>query len=226
MYHGTRPHPRTNCICTTRGRRASLGKVAREHMMKWLACACDLREGTHGFSDITKLKPQSERKKKYGVIIRKCEAALVNQGGMAVTNRYKTPNLVGGDPEGMSSRLRFICAWGGAPSPMAPRSRGHTLEKFTKVALGPLQPRPTHTPSRHCAPCSLACFHFFFCELPLLSRPRPAQPLLLTADAAGSSVFLSPIGVTIAAARPCMFIECVSAKNASPACARFDACTC
>ena len=24
-----------------------------------------------------------------GVIIRKCEAALVNQGGMAVTNRYE-----------------------------------------------------------------------------------------------------------------------------------------
>ena len=74
------------------------------------------------------------------------------------------------------------------------------------------------TRERSSAPCSLACFHFFFRELPLLSRPRPAQPLLLTADSAGSSVFLSPIGVTIAAARPCMFIaECVSAKNACPA---------
>ena len=86
-----------------------------------------------------------------------------------------------------------------------------------KSHSGPLQPRPTHTPSRGCAPCSLACFHFFFREVPLLSRPRPAQPLLLTADSAGSSVFLSPIGVTIAAARPCMLIECVSAKNACPA---------
>jgi hypothetical protein len=28
-----------------------------------------------------------------GVIIRKCEAALVNQSGMAVTNRYKNPKL-------------------------------------------------------------------------------------------------------------------------------------
>ena len=62
-------------------------------------------------------------------------------------------------------------------------------------------------------PCSLACFYFFFRELPLLTRSRPAQPLLLTADSAGSSVFLSPIGVTIAAARPCMFIQCVSAKE-------------
>jgi hypothetical protein len=105
-----------------------------------------------------------------------------------------------------------------------------TSQEVHKSHSGPLQPRPTHTPSRRCAPCSLACFHFFFRELPLLSRPRPAQPLLLTADSAGSSVFLSPIGVTIAAARPCMFIadpECVSAKNACPACAsRFDACTC
>ena len=56
---------------------------------------------------------------------------------MAVTAVTKSPNLVTSHPEGMSSRLRFICAWGGAPSPMAPRSRGHTLEKSTKVALGP-----------------------------------------------------------------------------------------
>ena len=136
------------------------------------------------------------------------------------------PNLVGGDPEGGPRRLRCICAWGGAPSPLAPRTARSPLKKQAKSHSGPLQPRPTHTPSRRCAPCSLACFHFFFRELPLLSRPRPAQPLLLTADSAGSSVFLSPIGVTIAAARPCMFIECVSAKNACPACARFDACTC
>jgi hypothetical protein len=44
----------------------------------------------------------------------------------------KPPNLVGGDPEGVSSRLRCICAWGGAPSPLAPRSRGHPLKKSTK----------------------------------------------------------------------------------------------
>ena len=133
----------------------------------------------------------------------------------AVTNRYKTPNLVRGDPEGGPRRLRCICAWGGAPSPLAPRTARSPLKKQAKSHSGPLQPRPTHTPSRRCAPCSLACFHFFFREVPLLSRPRPAQPLLLTADSAGSSVFLSPIGVTIAAARPCMFIaECVSAKNA------------
>ena len=135
-------------------------------------------------------------------------------------------NLVRGDPEVSTSRLRCICAWGGAPSPMAPRSRGRHSRKQAKSHSGPLQPRPTHTPSRHCAPCSLACFHLFFREVPLLTRPRPAQPLLLTTESARNSLFLSPIDDTIAAARPCMFIECASAKNPCPACARFDACTC
>ena len=92
-----------------------------------------------------------------------------------------------------------------ALGPSATEADAHT---FASLSLRSLQPR----------------------VLPfLLSRAaalEPAQPLLLTADSAGSSVFLSPIGVTIAAARPCMFIQCVSAKNASPACARFDACTC
>ena len=76
------------------------------------------------------------------------------------------PNLVRGDPEMYTSRLRCICAWGQAPSPMAPRSRGVHQKKSTKSHSGPLQPRPTHTPSRRCAPCSLACFHLFFRELP------------------------------------------------------------
>ena len=44
-----------------------------------------------------------------------------------------TPNLVDRDPEGVFSRLRCICAWGGAPSPLAPRSRGHPLKKSTKT---------------------------------------------------------------------------------------------
>ena len=58
-------------------------------------------------------------------------------------------------------------------------SGGHTLRKQAKSHSCPLQPRPTHTPSRRCAPCSLACFHFFFRELPLLTRPHLTQPLLL-----------------------------------------------
>ena len=59
---------------------------------------------------------------------------------------------------------------------------------------------------------------FVLSRAPLLTRPCPAQPLLLTADSAGKSLFLSPIGVTIAAARPCMFIECASANRVSGLC--------
>ena len=136
----------------------------------------------------------------------------------AVTNRYKTPNLVGGDPEGGPRRLRCICAWGGAPSPLAPRTARSPLKKQAKSHSGPLQPRPTHTPSRRCAPCSLRVLPFVLSRAPLLTRPCPAQPLLLTADSAGKSLFLSPIGVTIAAARPCMFIECASANRVSGLC--------
>ena len=157
------------------------------------------------------------------VWLRRSFATAGNVGYKTVTT---PPNLVGGDPEGTIDQSLSQTSWGGAPSYGPLRSLYGPFGKQAKSHSAPLQPRPTHTPSRRCAPCSLACFHFFFREVPLLSRPRPAQPLLLTADSAGSSVFLSPIGVTIAAARPCMFIECVSAKNACPACARFDACTC
>ena len=117
------------------------------------------------------------------------------RGGWRLQNVTKYPNLVGGDPEGVSSRLRCICAWGGAPSPLAPRSRGLPTRKQAKSHSDPLQPRPTHTPSRRCAPCSLACFHFFFRELPLLTRPH------LTFETAGKSAFSSPYDVSVAAAR-------------------------
>jgi hypothetical protein len=82
-----------------------------------------------------------------------------------------------------------------------------------KVALGPSATEAdahTFASLRSLQPCVLP---FVLSRAALLTRPCPAQPLLITADSAGSSVFLSPIGVTIAAARPCMFIECVSAKN-------------
>ena len=86
-------------------------------------------------------------------------------------------------------------------------------QEVRKVALGPSATEAdTHTFAslRSLQPRVLP---FVLSRAALLTRPRPAQPLLLTADSAGSSVFLSPIGVTIAAARPCMLIECVSAKN-------------
>ena len=59
---------------------------------------------------------------------------------MAVTNRYKHPKLVGGDPEWEPPRLRCICAWGGAPFPIIQWSRnrrGSHSREVHKVALGP-----------------------------------------------------------------------------------------
>ena len=88
-----------------------------------------------------------------------------------------------------------------------------TLQEAGKVALGPSATEAdahTFASLRSLQPRVLP---FVLSRAALLTRPRPAQPLLLTADSAGSSVFLSPIGVTIAAARPCMFIQCVSAKE-------------
>ena len=105
---------------------------------------------------------------------------------MAVTNRYVWgPNLVGGTPmsphpKGMSYVL------GAAPHAftMGLKAPPGLIGEVHKVALGPLQPRPTHTPSRRCAPCSLASFHFFFRELPLLSRRSRCCSLLIQLEAA------------------------------------------
>jgi len=115
---------------------------------------------------------------------------------------------------------------GPGPIPIGAENSEVPPQEAGKVALGPSATEAdahTFASLRSLQPRVLP---FVLSRAALLTRPRPAQPLLLTADSAGSSVFLSPIGVTIAAARPCMFIQCVSAKNASPACARFDACTC
>jgi len=85
------------------------------------------------------------------------------------------------------------------PPSRSPQSRTQPkADAHTFASLRSLQPR---------------VLPFVLSRAALLTRPRPAQPLLLTADSAGSSVFLSPIGVTIAAARPCLFIECVSART-------------
>ena len=160
----------------------------------------------------------------------KVSALLVNSAYVGYKTVTKRPNLVWGDPEGYISMLRCIRAWGGAPFPNAPRSPNVPLGKYSKSHSGPLQPRPTHTPSRRCAPCSLACFHFFFRELPLLTRPHLTQPLLLTFETAGKSAFPSPYDVSVAAAR--QDICTISRQLNKPcrchptACARFDPCTC
>ena len=135
------------------------------------------------------------------------------------------PNLVKGDPEGGPRRLRCICAWGGAPSPLGPKTARSPLRKQAKSHSGPLQPSADHTPSR-AAHCSLFRASLsFFRELPLLTRPHLAQPLPASAVSAGSSLFLSPLGVTVAASQPCSGTRDVS-KRPHAACARFDSCAC
>ena len=79
-----------------------------------------------------------------------------------------------------------------------------------KSHSGPLQPTADHTPSR-AAHCSLFRASLsFFRELPLLTRPHLAQPLLSSADPVGNGVFLSPLGVTVAALQPCSGMRDVS----------------
>ena len=108
---------------------------------------------------------------------------------------------------------------GRRPIPIGAEIARTPPQEVHKVALGPSATEAaTHTPSRRCAPCSLRVLPFVLSRAALLTRPCPAQPLLLTADSAGKSLFLSPIGVTIAAARPCMFIECASANHVSGLC--------
>ena len=98
---------------------------------------------------------------------------------------YKIPKLSYESPRGYVLEVKvYMCLGRRPPSPMAPRSRGHTLEKSTKVALAPLCNRGRRTHLRVAALPAASCFHFFFRE-PLVTRPRPAQPLLLTADSAG-----------------------------------------
>ena len=145
---------------------------------------------------------------------------------MAVTNRYISFKLSTGSPRVVDLKVKVYMCLGRRPIPNGAEIARSTIQEAGKVALGPSATEAdahTFASLRSLQPRVLP---FVLSRAALLTRPRPAQPLLLTADSAGSSVFLSPIGVTIAAARPCMFIQCVSAKNASPACARFDACTC
>ena len=108
---------------------------------------------------------------------------------------------------------------GRRPIPIGAENSEVPPQEAGKDALGPSATEAdAHTPSRRCAPCSLRVLPFVLSRAALLTRPCPAQPLLLTADSAGNSLFLSPIGVTIAAARPCMFIECASANRVSGLC--------
>ena len=91
---------------------------------------------------------------------------------------------------------------GAAPHPQWDREREDNPSGSRQFAIaGPLQPRADDTPSRRLRSCSLAAFIHAFAELPLLTWPHLALPLLHTADPAGDSLFLSPLGSTVAASQ-------------------------
>ena len=88
---------------------------------------------------------------------------------------------------------------GRRPMPIGAENARSTIQEVRKVALGPsaADGRP-HT-FACCALQPFSCFPSFFRELPLLTRPHLAQPLPASADPAGSKLFWSPLGVTVAA---------------------------
>ena len=132
---------------------------------------------------------------------------------MAVTNRYIWSKLSEGVPRGVHFNVKVYTCMGRRPISKCAEIPKCTPREVFKVALGPSATEAdTHTFAslRSLQPRVLP---FVLSRAALLTRPCPAQPLLLIADSAGNSLLLSPIGVTIAAARPCMFIECASAKN-------------
>ena len=101
---------------------------------------------------------------------------------------------------------------GAAPHPHSRREREVDYPgSKAKSHSSPLQPSADATPSLNGA-ASRAYFHFILCfrELPLLTRPHLAQPLLSSADPVGNGVFLSPLGVTVAALQPCSGMRDVS----------------
>ena len=100
---------------------------------------------------------------------------------------------------------------GRRPIPIGAENARSTLQEAGKSAhSGPLHRRPT-THLRVAAHCSLFRASLsFFRELPLLTRPHLAQPLLSSADPVGNGVFLSPLGVTVAALQPCSGMRDVS----------------
>ena len=70
-----------------------------------------------------------------------------------------------------------------------------------KVAIGPSAAASRRHTFASLRSCSLAAFIRAFAELPLLTWPHLAQPLLRTADPAGDSLFSSPLGSTVVASQ-------------------------
>ena len=90
---------------------------------------------------------------------------------------------------------------GRRPIPFGVEKEGVPPQEAGKVAIGPSAAASRRHTFASLRSCSLAAFIHAFAELPLLTWPHLAQPLLRTADPAGDSLFSSPLGSTVAASR-------------------------
>ena len=89
-------------------------------------------------------------------------------------------------------------ALGPGPIPIGAETPLWTRQEAGKVAIGPSAAASRRHTFASLRSCSLAAFIRAFAELPLLTWPHLAPPLLLTADPAQDSLYLSPLGVIVA----------------------------
>ena len=90
---------------------------------------------------------------------------------------------------------------GRRPIPNGTETPRCTPQEAGKVAIGPSAAASRRHTFASLRSCSLAAFIHAFAELPLLTWPHLAPPLLLTVDPARDSLYLSPLGVTVAASQ-------------------------
>ena len=104
---------------------------------------------------------------------------------------------------------------GRRPIPQGAENGGHPPREVRKSHSSP--PASDSRPHTFASlrSCSLAAFIHAFAELPLLTWPHLSLPLLHTADPAGDSLFLSPLGSTVAASQLRSGMRGVSKKTVS-----------
>ena len=90
---------------------------------------------------------------------------------------------------------------GRRPIPTGAKNSEVPPQEAGKVAIGPSAAASRRHTFASLRSCSLAAFIRAFAELPLLTWPHLAQPLLRTADPAGDSLFSSPLGSTVVASQ-------------------------
>ena len=109
-------------------------------------------------------------------------AAPQGRRGQGASRPARPRRLKAGAARISAYRIKLLRFMGNALAHWGQEQRGPP-SKCTRGATRPYScsRRPTHLRRARATDlgCSLACFHFFFRELPLLTRPHLTQPLLL-----------------------------------------------